>query len=106
MSSIELRPRINARLCIFVKPFDEEVFRSLYIFVRSIQDLEKELKIKIELICHENLNEAFAENNALLKEFSITKQMLSYRDLTENCREQINYIVTLGGDGTILYAAK
>jgi hypothetical protein len=61
-----LLPRISARLCIFVKPFDEEVFRSLYVFVRFIQDLEKELKINIELTCHENLNQAFAENDALL----------------------------------------
>lgn len=99
-------PRISARLCIFVKPFDEEVFRSLFVFVRFIQDLEKELNINIELTCHEGLNQAFADSHELLREFGIRKHMLSYRDLTEGCRELINYIVTFGGDGTILYAAK
>ncbi|MFO0116268.1 MAG: hypothetical protein ACK521_01130 [bacterium] len=34
--SILLMPRIGARICIFIKPFDEEVFRSLYKFVSFI----------------------------------------------------------------------
>jgi hypothetical protein len=34
--SILLMPRISARICIFIQPFDEEVFRSLYKFVKFI----------------------------------------------------------------------
>ena len=104
--SILLMPRISARICIFIKPFDEEVFRSLYKFVKFIQELEKELGIDIELICHENLTKAFYDSKELLKEYNIEKNILFYTELREECKKQITYIVTFGGDGTILYAAK
>jgi hypothetical protein len=45
-----LRPKSAARLMVFIKPFDANVFETFYVFVKFIEDLEKELGINIEII--------------------------------------------------------
>lgn len=84
--SILLSPTTSARIIIFIKPFDEEVLRSLYVFVKFIESMERKLLISIELTCHQNLHQSFVENEALLKEYGITKEMQYYTELTENCK--------------------
>jgi|LakMenEpi03Aug12_release.lakeMendotaPanAssembly.Ray.scaffolds.fasta_scaffold916283_1 hypothetical protein len=49
-STFMLRPKSAARLMVFIKPFDENVFETFYVFVKFIEDLEKELGINIEII--------------------------------------------------------
>ena len=56
----------NARLLVFIKPFDENVFESFYIFVKFIEDLEKEKNINIEIITQKSMNIAFVEHADLL----------------------------------------
>lgn len=68
--------------------------------------MEMEYMTKIEIVCHLNLVESFNLNKSLIKEYVITKKLESYTELTEESKKKISYIVTLGGDGTILYAAK
>ena len=49
-STFKLRPKSNARLMVFIKPFDVHVFETFYVFVKFIEELEKELGINIEVI--------------------------------------------------------
>ena len=91
---------------VFIKPFDEHVFETFYVFVKFIEELEKELGINIEVITQKSLHVAFLDHEDLIKKYAIKKELLHYDDLSDECKRSVTYIVTMGGDGTILYAAK
>ena len=62
---------------------------------------------KITIIFPPDLKKRFQEATEERKKYDINKKEIeSYEILTEEIKRSINYIVTLGGDGTILWAAK
>jgi NAD kinase len=68
--------------------------------------MEQKHALSIILMSHVSLVTAFNANDDYIKEYGITKQLRGYTNLTEADKRLVSYIVTLGGDGTILYAAK
>ena len=46
------------------------------------------------------------KSKELLQKYGIVKELSYFAQMTEACQREIDYIVTLGGDGTILWASK
>ena len=53
-----------------------------------------------------DLHKRVEEAENIRRDYAVTKTLETYKTLTDEYRQTISYIVTLGGDGTILWAAK
>lgn len=96
-----------ARVIFFVKPFDDEVFENFFILIKYIQDEEiKYDECGFTLIVPPDLLKRITEAVELMEKYGITKHFESYEQLTDQFRKTVDYIITLGGDGLICYAAK
>ena len=77
--------------------------------MKYIQDLDEENlldKCVINVVVPPDLNERFISAKNYRLKYNINKQLETYDKLTEEYKKTIDYIITLGGDGTILWAAK
>ena len=91
-------------MVIYIKPLDDEVFASFLTMLKYIQ--ENQGRAKIACFVEKWLYE-MVEGSEAAKKLGITLDSLRIFDNKDDelkCR--INYLLTLGGDGTILYAAK
>jgi NAD kinase len=91
---------------VYIKPYDESVYENFFIFIKTIQNLEVRYKITLETTVPEDLFDSYAKSHELRQKHGLTKGLSKFNKMTEDCMRQIKYIVTLGGDGTILWASK
>jgi NAD kinase len=77
---------------VYCKPFDPEVTKSFIKLFRFIQQNYPKIQIFVE--------------NWLLNEIKHEFIPLAFENLGEQARKEIDCIITLGGDGTILWASK
>lgn len=101
-----LREIDSPRIMIYIKPWDSEVYENFFRFVRSLQELEDKHNLIIECTVAKELYDEYEKSDELKKKHGVTKQLSTFISMTPECQRQINYIVTLGGDGTILWASK
>ena len=93
-------------LMIYIKPFDDEVFENFLKLIKYIQDKEQARGCPITVMVAPDLFQTFEAQKPLQQRYEINKGLKTFDVLTEETKRQIDYIITLGGDGTILWAAK
>ena len=93
----------NPSILIFIKPWDDEVFLSFITLLEFIEHMEGELGISVTLVLPEDLQ---VRTQAYMSEGRSTLRKEINAVLTESNKHEIDYIITLGGDGTLLWAAK
>jgi NAD kinase len=95
------------RVMMFIKPWDETVFKNFFIFLATINDLMKEFGQKLDLYVANELYAEYEKSSALKSMHGLTDFGLKgVGPLSEEFRNTIDLIITLGGDGTILWASK
>jgi NAD kinase len=60
----------------------------------------------LETTVPEDLFDSYVKSEELRQKHGLTKGLAKFTKMTDYCKRQINYVVTLGGDGTILWASK
>ena len=97
----------NPKIMIYIKPWDETVFENFFIFLRTVQELQVKFSFKIDVNVPSELYTQFEKSVLLKAKYDVLDFVLKSVDkLTDDIRSKINFIVTLGGDGTILWASK
>jgi len=82
------------------------VFENFFVFLKTVQTLEEEYQLSIDLTVSKELNDEYMNREDLRDKYELTTILQTVEKWTEECRRKINFIVTLGGDGTILWASK
>lgn len=85
------------KVLIFCKPWDDEVLEH---FVKLVNFINVEFS-HLEILVEQWVIEAVKENN-----YNLIKLPSFFNNAGPKEREEIDYIITLGGDGTILWACK
>ena len=107
----------NPKIMFYLKPWDDEVFKeffevlkyvtniNLYTPNRFLQERTRERKIGylMEQWLFDELREAKDE---VEKHGLILDELQVFNCKDEEMKQNIQYLITFGGDGTILYAAK
>jgi NAD kinase len=94
----------NPKVIIFIKPWDDEVFACFLTLLKYIQ--ENQCRAKIDCFVEKWLYD-MVEESETATQLGITLDALRLFDNKDDeLKCKINYLLTLGGDGTILYAAK
>ena len=91
---------------VYIKPWDSKVFENFFVFLKTVQQLEEEFSMCVDLVVSKELNNEYLKRQDLRSKNGLTKGLHTVESWTEECRRKINFIVTLGGDGTILWASK
>ena len=60
----------------------------------------------IEILVAPDLYQTYQQSQGIAALEGVTKTIKSFDKLTDELKRSIDYIITLGGDGTILWAAK
>ncbi len=82
------------------------MFENFFVFLKTVQDLQDEFSLFIDLTVSKELNDEYLKREDLRKKYDLSLILHTVSKWTEECRRQVNFIVTLGGDGTILWASK
>lgn len=82
---------------IYSKPYDSEVIKSFVKLYDYITESKNGLQVHVEQWVIKEIAELGLE---------LTKEPLIFENKDEKSRSEIDYIITLGGDGTILWASK
>lgn len=82
------------------------MFENFFVFLKTVQQLEEEFSMCVDLVVSKELNNEYLKRQDLRSKNGLTKGLHTVESWTEECRRKINFIVTLGGDGTILWASK
>ena len=91
------------KFLIFIKPHDDSVFFNLMSLLQYIKAQEAENNICVDVIMPKDLLELVQGPGLDLCYDIDSKKFLVF---TESIKSEVDYIFTLGGDGTLLWAAK
>ena len=92
---------------IFIKPWDDEVYQNFFALLSYIQEKSTSESFNMSVIVPPDLHKRFNESSLERVNYGIDMDLETYEgELTDAFRKSIDYIMTLGGDGTILWAAK
>lgn len=94
-------------MLIFIKPGDDEVFRNFIALLKYIEKCEREKNTCIDVYLDNRLLTSLQNYRTENEEPALTKEF-NHVFIPEDKRlkNSIDWIITLGGDGTILWAAK
>ena len=94
----------NPKVVIYIKPWDDEVFASFLTLLKYIQ--ENQCRAKIDCFVEKWLYDMVKESDAATQLGITLDSLRIFDNKDDELKCKINYLLTLGGDGTILYAAK
>ena len=58
---------------VYIKPWDSEVFENLFVFLRTMQDLEEKNGITVGITVAKELYDEVANANSLREKYGLTK---------------------------------
>ena len=94
-------------MLIFIKPGDDEVFRNFIELLKYIELCEHEKNTCIDVILDNHLHASLQKYRRENEEPALTKEFNTvFSPEDKQLKRSIDWIITLGGDGTILWAAK
>ena len=94
----------NTKILIFIKPWDDEVFLNFISLLEYIELMEIAHDIEVTVVLPEDLIGRTNDYIRTQPKCQLKKKINTvFSPLNKN---DIDYIITLGGDGTLLWAAK
>ena len=95
------------KMLIFIKPGDDEVFRNFITLLKYIELFEREKNTCMDVVLDNNLHTSLQKYRRENEEPDLTKEFNTiFSSEDKRLKSSIDWIITLGGDGTILWAAK
>jgi len=95
------------KIMVFIKPWDESVFENFMVFMQTCKTLMEEYELPIDFYAAFELVDEFKKAKDLKKKYGLDDSDLNgVGKLTREFQMSVNFIITLGGDGTILWASK
>ena len=91
---------------IYIKPWDDEVFKNFLDLVLFVKCWEEENAKKMDLCIPRDLQEMINEKKDICEAKGFSREFSIFENKTIKDRCEVKYIVTLGGDGTVLWASK